>query len=68
MPMNVLRLCFLNYWIASFPLTDYYGPDGDKELSGYPAVASVSDAVKDEILAKQLWDFAENATKVYFPN
>ncbi len=47
---------------------EFFGPDGDKEYSGYPALSRHStSAMNDETLAKQLWDYTEKATGVRFP-
>ncbi|GAB4052974.1 oxidoreductase [Spirosoma litoris] len=46
---------------------DYYGPDGESELHGYPALARISDAGRNIEAAKQLWEFAEQTTGVRFP-
>ncbi|MEO3403266.1 oxidoreductase [Mucilaginibacter sp. CAU 1740] len=45
----------------------YYGPDGEGELHGYPAPAKITEAVADEKLGKELWNFAENATGLRYP-
>ncbi|MBT1704069.1 SDR family NAD(P)-dependent oxidoreductase [Fulvivirgaceae bacterium PWU20] len=45
----------------------FYGPDGDKEYTGYPAPSRHSTpAMNDPVLAKQLWDYAEEVTQVKF--
>jgi len=46
---------------------DYYGPDGEHELKGYPAPAILSEAAKDEQASKKLWEYAERITRVIFP-
>jgi len=46
---------------------DYFGPDGAKELTGYPAKSSlISGIAKDTTQGAKLWDYAENATGVKF--
>lgn len=40
---------------------DYYGPDGKNELHGYPGLAILSNAAKDEASALKLWQFAKAA-------
>ena len=47
--------------------SEYYGPDGERELQGYPALAKLSDAAKNVATAQQLWDFAETTTGIQFP-
>ena len=44
-----------------------YGPDQDGGYRGYPAEAVITPNALDETVAKKLWDFAENATGVYYP-
>lgn len=45
----------------------YYGPDGENELTGYPAPAVVSEVAQNESEAKQLWHYAEKETGIIFP-
>lgn len=46
---------------------EFYGPDGDKEYIGYPALSKHSTpAMHDVLLAKRLWEYAEEATGVKF--
>lgn len=45
----------------------FFGPDGEKEYAGYPALSNHSSpAMNDDLLAKELWDYAENATQIKF--
>ena len=44
----------------------YYGPDGDKELTGYPGPAFINDIAGDEGLAEELWHYASLQTGYYF--
>lgn len=46
---------------------DYYGPDGQYELQGYPAAGEMSEAAKDLAAAAKLWDYAEKATGIVYP-
>lgn len=46
---------------------DYYGPDGDMELKGYPAPALMSDVATHKQETHRLWEYAQKATGVYFP-
>jgi NAD(P)-dependent dehydrogenase (short-subunit alcohol dehydrogenase family) len=42
---------------------DFYGPDGENEYSGYPALSSyITTAMTDSLQAERLWEFAEQAT------
>ncbi|WP_286752135.1 MULTISPECIES: oxidoreductase [Sphingobacterium] len=45
----------------------FYGPDGPKEYAGYPALSNHhTTAMTDEVLAKRLWDYAENAIQLTY--
>ena len=45
----------------------FYGPDGEKEYAGYPALSKHNTpAMHDHEMAKKLWDYAEKATGVSF--
>jgi NAD(P)-dependent dehydrogenase (short-subunit alcohol dehydrogenase family) len=44
----------------------YYGPDGDKELVGYPAPAVISDAASDPAAGAALWKYAVAVTGIPF--
>lgn len=46
---------------------DYYGPDGEYELKGYPAPAELSTAAQDAEAAAKLWDFASGVTGIKYP-
>jgi NAD(P)-dependent dehydrogenase (short-subunit alcohol dehydrogenase family) len=45
----------------------YFGPDGDNELTGYPATAKISKAALDESAGTRLWEYAERLTSVEYP-
>ncbi len=45
----------------------YWGPDGPNEQKGKPALAQIDTAALDDELNAKLWDWAEEATGVYFP-
>lgn len=48
---------------------EFFGPDGEKEHSGYPALSRHSTpAMNDVALAEKLWDYAEDITEVDFFN
>ena len=48
---------------------EFFGPDGEKEYSGYPALSKHSTpAMNDVALAGKLWDYAEDITEVDFFN
>lgn len=44
---------------------DYYGPDGEHELKGFPGRAVLSEAAKDNKAAQKLWECAEEMTGVF---
>ncbi len=45
----------------------FYGPDGDQEFSGYPALSHYNTpAMQDEQLAARLWDYATEVTGIHF--
>ncbi len=41
---------------------DFYSPDQDGGYRGYPALFPIEPHAKDEVVAKQLWEWAEQAT------
>jgi len=46
---------------------EFFGPDGEKEYSGYPALSKHNTpTIKDKELAKKLWEYAEKETEVKF--
>lgn len=46
---------------------DYYGPDGEREQSGYPALSKLlTGAEQDEGQAAKLWKYTEDITGVKF--
>lgn len=44
----------------------YIGPDGEKEINGYPAEAYVDPYAYDKKVAAKLWNYAERETGVRF--
>ena len=46
----------------------YYGPDGAKELTGYPAPAFINETAASKAGAETLWAYAEKETGVSFGN
>jgi len=52
---------------ASVKGGEFYGPDGEKEYSGYPALSKHSTpTMNDKQLAQKLWTYAEEASDVRF--
>jgi NAD(P)-dependent dehydrogenase (short-subunit alcohol dehydrogenase family) len=48
--------------------SEFYGPDGDQEFYGYPALSKHSSpSMRDTALAKKLWEYAEAETQIKFP-
>lgn len=45
----------------------YWGPIGERELSGAPGLASVSEAARSSDVATRLWDWAEETTGLNYP-
>ncbi len=45
----------------------YWGPDGENEQKGKPALAKIDAAALNETLNAKLWDWAKETTKVSFP-
>jgi len=52
---------------ASVEGGDYFGPDGENELQGFPAPAKLSIAATDIGQGEKLWQYAEKATQFRFP-
>lgn len=46
---------------------EYYGPDGFKEMKGYPVVVSSSERSHDSSIQQQLWAASEELTNVTYP-
>jgi NAD(P)-dependent dehydrogenase (short-subunit alcohol dehydrogenase family) len=46
---------------------DYYGPDGFKQLKGYPTRVDCRPEARDPELAARLWSLCEQQTGVRFP-
>ena len=44
----------------------FIGPDGRREMSGYPTIVQPIDAARDPGLAKRLWQLSEDLTGVRF--
>lgn len=46
---------------------EFFGPDGEKEYSGYPSLSKHSTpTMNDKELAQELWKYAENETQIKF--
>jgi len=44
----------------------YYGPNGLKEIRGYPGVSKIAPGAKDQKVAKRLWEVSENLSGVKY--
>lgn len=44
----------------------YIGPNGEGEMTGFPAPAFVADYVKDELIGKELWNYANENLDLNF--
>ncbi|MFC6102504.1 oxidoreductase [Olivibacter domesticus] len=52
---------------ASVKGSDFYGPDGENEYAGYPALSKHSTGyMHDKVLATNLWEYAEKETGVHY--
>ena len=45
---------------------DYFGPDGFREMRGFPVIVQSNEASHNEIDAKRLWEVSERLTGVSF--
>jgi NAD(P)-dependent dehydrogenase (short-subunit alcohol dehydrogenase family) len=45
----------------------YYGPDGFRQMRGYPRRVGSNKESRDEVLAGKLWDLSEQLTGVKYP-
>ena len=45
---------------------EYYGPDGKREMKGYPVLVESNQASHDLINARKLWDISEKLTSVKY--
>lgn len=44
----------------------YIGPDGDGEITGYPAPAAISEYAQNKDIATQLWNYTEKELNINF--
>jgi NAD(P)-dependent dehydrogenase (short-subunit alcohol dehydrogenase family) len=51
---------------ASVKGGEYYGPDGNKEMKGYPVLVQPDKSAYNEADAPKLWEFSEEITGVKF--
>ncbi len=63
-PMGALPTLFAA--TESLKPNDYAGPSGFQEMRGYPKLVDMSDAAKDDALAKRLWKVSEELTSISY--
>jgi NAD(P)-dependent dehydrogenase (short-subunit alcohol dehydrogenase family) len=66
-PEMLKKLAFMDTWQGSLPtlmaatksdaqMGDYYGPDGEGEFGGFPALGVIDQAALDPEVCKKLWE------------
>ncbi|MDD3320647.1 MAG: oxidoreductase [Paludibacter sp.] len=45
---------------------EYYGPDGKREMKGYPVLVNPTNAAKSKEDAKKLWEISEKLTSIIY--
>jgi len=45
---------------------EFYGPDGKRQMSGYPVVVEPKPKARDLENARKLWEISEKLTKVLY--
>lgn len=63
-PMGALPTLYAA--VADLKANDYAGPSGFMEMRGSPKLVDMSDAAKDDALAKRLWDVSEELTGISY--
>lgn len=66
--MSANQGAFSSLYAATESLSggEYIGPDGEGEMTGYPALAPISDYAKEEEIGTQLWEYTERALNLKF--
>tara|TARA_B100001115_G_C15815586_1_gene404856 strand:+ start:493 stop:1380 length:888 start_codon:yes stop_codon:yes gene_type:complete len=66
--MSAKQGAFSALYAATEPIEggSYIGPDGEGEMTGYPAPAFISEYAQDPELGTQLWGYTEQETGVLF--
>lgn len=70
-PELLKTMKFMDTWQGSLPTLmaatkedvqsgEYYGPDGEGEFAGFPALAVIDKSVLDPDIGKKLWDVGLN--------
>ena len=74
-PKILKKMNFMDTWKGSLPTLlaatnkkaktgDYYGPDGEGEYSGFPALGLIDKSALDQEVAKKLWEVGIKNTKL----
>jgi len=74
-PAMLTKMTFMDTWQGSLSTllaatgsgvkaSDYYGPDGEGEFGGFPALGTIDDSALDIDVAKRLWDEALKMTDI----
>jgi NAD(P)-dependent dehydrogenase (short-subunit alcohol dehydrogenase family) len=77
-PAILAKMTFMEAWQGTLPTLmaatgrnvvqgDYFGPDGQDELAGFPAIGVIDDSALDAAVAKRLWDVGQDVTGIAFP-
>lgn len=66
--MSANQGAFSSLFAATEPLEggSYVGPDGEGEMTGFPASAYISEYAKDQWIGKKLWEYAESELNLGF--
>jgi NAD(P)-dependent dehydrogenase (short-subunit alcohol dehydrogenase family) len=74
-PEILKKMTFMDTWKGSLPTLlaatnknaksgDYYGPDGEGEYGGFPALGVIDNSALDQEVAKKLWELGIKNTKL----
>jgi NAD(P)-dependent dehydrogenase (short-subunit alcohol dehydrogenase family) len=74
-PEILKKMTFMDTWQGSLPTLlaatnkdaksgDYYGPDGEGEYGGFPALGVIDKSALDQEVAKKLWEVGVKNTKL----
>jgi NAD(P)-dependent dehydrogenase (short-subunit alcohol dehydrogenase family) len=74
-PEILKKMTFMDTWQGSLPTLlaatnknaksgDYYGPDGEGEYGGFPALGVIDNSALDQEVAKKLWELGIKNTKL----
>jgi NAD(P)-dependent dehydrogenase (short-subunit alcohol dehydrogenase family) len=74
-PEILKKMTFMDTWQGSLPTLmaatnidvetgDYYGPDGEGELAGFPALGVIDKSALDPEVGKKLWEFGLKSIRI----